>query len=57
MEETMSKGVWWLLPAFFLLANCTTTYTHPTKGTAQFERDRAECERIARKKLAARGIT
>jgi hypothetical protein len=53
----MSKKVWWLFPALLLLASCTTTYTHPTKGPGQFERDRAECERIARKTLAARGIT
>ncbi|OPY80544.1 MAG: hypothetical protein A4E65_01419 [Syntrophorhabdus sp. PtaU1.Bin153] len=54
----MNKRVWWwLVPAILLLGGCTTTYTHPTKSLSQFERDRAECERMARKKLAARGIT
>lgn len=53
------KTVCWLIPPFLLLAGCmtTTTYTHPTKDAGTFERDRAECERIARKKLAVQGIT
>jgi hypothetical protein len=53
----MSKKILWLFPALILLGSCTTTYTHPTKGTSQFERDRAACESTARKKLAARGVT
>ena len=53
----MSKRVWWLLPALLLLGSCATTYTHPTKGPSQFERDRAACESIARKTLAAKGVT
>ncbi len=53
----MSIRLGWVFFALLLLGSCTTTYTHPTKGTAQFERDRAECERIARQKLAAKGIT
>ena len=56
-EKEMSKRVWWLFPALLLVGSCATTYTHPTKSSAQFERDRAVCESIARKKLAARGIT
>ena len=53
----MSKRVWWLLPVLLLLGSCATTYTHPTKGPSQFERDRAACESIARKTLAAKGVT
>jgi len=55
--ETMSKRVRWLLPVLLLLGSCATTYTHPTKGPSQFERDRAACESIARKTLAAKGVT
>ena len=56
-DEAMSKRIWWLFPALFLLGNCATTYTHPTKGLSQFEQDRAACERAARKTLAAKGVT
>ena len=35
----------------FLLGGCATTYTHPTKGTQEFELDRQECEAMARKAL------
>jgi hypothetical protein len=55
--EAMSKRIWWLFPALFLLGSCATTYTHPTKGLSQFEQDRAACERTARKTLVAKGIT
>lgn len=55
--EAMSKRVWWLLPALLLLGSCATIYTHPTKGPSQFERDRVACESIARKTLAAKGVT
>ena len=55
--EAMSKRIWWLFPALFLLGSCATTYTHPTKGLSQFEQDRAACERTARKTLAAKGVT
>ncbi|MEN6616927.1 MAG: hypothetical protein ABFD12_10255 [Syntrophorhabdus sp.] len=53
----MNIKLWWLLPALLILPNCTTTYTHPTKNVNQFERERAACERTARKTLAAKGIT
>jgi hypothetical protein len=53
----MNKRVWWLFPALLLLGGCATTYTHPTKGPDAFERDRVACERVARKTLAARGVT
>lgn len=53
----MNKKMWWLFPALLLLGSCATTYTHPTKSHSQFERDRAACERTARKTLAAKGIT
>ncbi|HEX3008884.1 MAG TPA: hypothetical protein VHO90_14870, partial [Bacteroidales bacterium] len=55
--KAMSKRIWWLFPALLLLGGCATTYTHPAKSSSQFERDRAACESIARKKLAARGVT
>ena len=53
----MSKRIWWLLPALFLVGGCATTYTHPAKGATQFEKDRATCERTARKTLEKKGIT
>ncbi len=40
----------------FFLGGCAITYTHPTKSTKDFERDNQECERLARKTLAAKGI-
>jgi hypothetical protein len=54
--ETMKRIV---LLLFFiaLFGACATTYTHPTKNLKDFERDKAECEVIARKSLAARGVT
>jgi hypothetical protein len=55
--EAMSKRIWWLFPALFLLGSCATTYTHPTKSLNQFEQDRGACERTARKTLAAKGVT
>ncbi|MBP8745872.1 MAG: hypothetical protein KBH86_12205 [Syntrophorhabdus sp.] len=47
------------LPAFILLMfvlGCTAVYNHPTKGPQEFEKDRLECEHVARQTLAARGI-
>ncbi len=38
----------------FLLGSCAITYTHPTKNLNDFERDKKECESIAKKTLAAR---
>jgi hypothetical protein len=40
----------------FLLGGCATTYTHPTKSAKDFERDKQQCELIAKKALAAKGI-
>lgn len=40
----------------FLLGGCAATYTHPTKSTADFERDRRECEELARKTLVAKNL-
>jgi PBP1b-binding outer membrane lipoprotein LpoB len=40
----------------FLAAGCATTYTHPTKSPSEFEKDRLECEQVAIKSLAARGV-
>jgi len=56
-RDAMSKGIWWLFPALFLLGSCATTYTHPSKSLSQFEQDRGACERTARKTLAAKGVT
>ena len=47
----------WFIPVLFVIASCTTTYTHPAKDNAQFEKDRVVCERVARKKLAEKGNT
>jgi hypothetical protein len=47
----------WFLPVLFLCGGCATTFTHPSKGPDEFERDRAACERVSRQKLAAKGIT
>ena len=47
-----------ILVAFFLsssFAGCAGTYRHPTKGPADFERDRQECEIIANKTLETKG--
>jgi hypothetical protein len=46
-----------LLPVLLFLAwGCTTTYGHQTKGPAEFEQDRLECEQIVRQSMAAQGI-
>jgi len=44
-----------LILLMFLLG-CTTVYNHPTKSPQEFEKDRLECEHVAREILAARGI-
>lgn len=41
---------------FFFLGGCAITYTHPTKNSQEFERDRRECEAMAMKNLSSRGI-
>jgi len=53
----MNRKRWLLFPVLLLLGGCATTYTHATKSPSQFERDRVECERMAQKKLAAKGVT
>lgn len=50
------KPTTWLLIILILLGGCAATYRHPTKNANDFERDKRECEVIARKTLAARGI-
>jgi len=50
------KRIVWLLLVLFLVAGCAATYMHPTKSTKDFERDQKECELLARKTLAAKGI-
>lgn len=41
--------------ALFFLAACGTTYTHPTKSLQDFDRDKATCEKEAKKVLAKKG--
>ena len=41
--------------AAVFLAACGTTYTHPSKSLQDFDGDKAECEREARKVLAKKG--
>jgi hypothetical protein len=41
---------------FLTLGCATANYVHQTKGQAEFEQDKAECEQFARQSLAARGI-
>jgi hypothetical protein len=53
----MIKRAFWLLFLAVLLAACATTYRHPTKTANDFEKDRQECQLIARKALAAKGVT
>jgi hypothetical protein len=55
-EGVMMKRTIWLLLLLFLLGGCAATYTHQTKSTSDFERDRKECELLAKKTLAAKGI-
>ena len=52
----MMKETVWLLLFMFFLGGCAITYTHPTKSTNDFARDKQECEALARKTLAAKGI-
>ena len=42
--------------AFLLVTACGTTYTHPTKSLQDFDRDRAVCEKEARKTLAKKNL-
>jgi hypothetical protein len=56
IEGAMMKPTVWLLLFLFLLGGCAITYTHPTKSLNDFEKDKRECELIARKTLAAKGI-
>ncbi len=50
------KQTVWLLLFLFLLGGCATTYTHPTKSTKDFDREKQECESAARKTLVAKGV-
>jgi hypothetical protein len=52
----MMRSTVWLFLLLFFLVGCAITYTHPTKSTKDFERDNQECERLAKKTLAAKGI-
>jgi hypothetical protein len=54
--ELKKRRVWMLL-FLFLLGACTITYTHPTKNSRDFDRDKQECEVAAKKTLAAKGVT
>ncbi len=54
-EETMKSTLLALL-LLCMLGGCAATYTHPTKSTQDFDRDKQECERIAKKTLVAKGI-
>ncbi len=43
--------------SLLLLATaCGTTYTHPTKSLQDFDRDRAVCEKEARKTLTKKSL-
>ena len=53
----MIKPILLLFLILILLGGCTTTYTHPSKGANDFDRDKESCELAARKTLAAQGIT
>lgn len=50
------KNLWSVLILVIFLLGCTTFYNHPTKSPQEFEKDRLECEHLARQILAARGI-
>ncbi len=36
-------------------AGCTMTYTHLTKGQADFDRDKADCQKVAAREAARKG--
>lgn len=55
MGDIMKTLLSVLILVMFLLG-CTTVYNHPTKGPQEFEKDRLECEHVAKQILAARGI-
>jgi cbb3-type cytochrome oxidase subunit 3 len=55
-DGEMMKPILLLLLFLFLLSGCAATYRHPTKDASAFEKDRQECDLIARKALAAKGI-
>lgn len=55
-EGDRMKRIVWLLLVLFLLGGCAATYMHPTKSTADFDRDQKECEQAARKTLVAKNI-
>jgi len=38
------------------LTGCAAKYTHPTKTTQDFERDRRDCQAIAEKTAAKKGV-
>ncbi len=46
-----------LLLMLFIFGGCSVTYRHPYKSANQLETDRLECERVARRQLAAKGVT
>ncbi len=51
------KKVLLLVAVFFLLAGCTTVYTKAGRTAEDFEKDRNTCEIVAKKELAARGVS
>jgi uncharacterized protein YceK len=55
MGDTM-KTLLPVLIVLMLVMGCTTIYNHPTKSPQEFEKDRVECEHVARQTLASRGI-
>ncbi len=51
-------GIAYALPLIFLCASitgCTTYYTQKGKSTADFERDKKYCEKIAQQEAARKG--
>jgi uncharacterized protein YceK len=38
-----------------LTAGCTMTYTHTRKGQADFDRDKADCQKVAAREAARNG--
>ena len=56
LTGAIMKTVMPMLILLMFLLGCTTVYNHPTKSPQEFEKDRLECEHVAREILAARGI-
>lgn len=52
----MARMILLLALGVFGLGACATSYTHPTKATRDFERDKRDCERSAEKTVAKKGV-